>query len=194
MGRGRSHDSGGVAGRCRRAVRERGRQPVLQQLRVVSRKQRPCPPGTSHRRPQADDTRTHPRGDNHRFDADGRGKHQRHRQTPDCGMGRRPEAGCRFDRRGREDAEHVCESSAGTGIERARVERLGRRLPQLAVPAWLRCGTVSWTSVATAIEMGVRVSWRYGVVRPNDSRRAALRNVECRSPGRPITPAARSAA
>ena len=39
----------------RRAVRERGRQPILRQLRVMSREHRPGPPGAAHGRPQADD-------------------------------------------------------------------------------------------------------------------------------------------
>ena len=95
-------------------------------------------------------------------------------------MGGRAEARHRSRRRGREDAECVCESSAGPGIERACLERLGRGLPKFAVPAGCGRRADSRASIATAIEVGLRISWRHGAVRSNRPRRPAVCDVERR--------------
>ena len=51
------------------AVGERGRQPVLQQLRVVPREQRAGAPGAEDVRAQTDDAGADPRGHDDRLDA-----------------------------------------------------------------------------------------------------------------------------
>ena len=162
------------------AVGERRRQPVLHQLRVVPREQRSGAPGAEDGRAQTDDARANPRGHDDRLDAQRGRRAERPGQAADRRMGGRPEARHRSGRRGREDAEHVRESSAGARVERAGLERLGRRLPELAVSAGRGRRTVARAGVAPAAEVGVRVSRRHGAVRPDRLRRPAVCDVERR--------------
>ena len=83
-------------------------------------------------------------------------------------------------RRGREDAERVRESSAGARIERAGLERLGRRLPELAVPAGAAAGLSPGQVSRLQLKWAFGFPGRHGAVRPDGVRRAAVRDVERR--------------
>ena len=167
--------------RCRRcAIGERGSCAVFQQLCIVPRKHGCGASGSANCGSETNDARACPRRSHQWLDAQQRRCHQRCGQAPHRRVGRWAENRQRVGRRRRKDDESLLESSAAARIQRACMERLGRRSSQHAIPDRSRRWVNTCAGFAPAIEVGVRIPRRYRALFPNHIRRTSLCEFQCR--------------